>query len=141
MMADVRIAKVLSASGLPIELSGDIPLTDEVVNFIMSALLPAEAPEYGWNEAMVRSRWTGNITGTVRLYWLMRVNDTASYINISEPGGSFQLTQQHSQAKAMLDYWDKVILLDKEHARKFAPASVGTVKARRRGSGSSGSCC
>lgn len=134
-------AKVIQLPTLPTQLSGKIPLTDEVVDLIVDALIPAEAPEYGWDAAMVRNRWEGSISGTVRLYWLMRVNDTASYIDISEPGGSFHLTQQHSQAKAMLEYWDRVIVLEKENARKFAPASTGSIKARRRGSGANGGCC
>lgn len=134
-------AKVIQLPTLPTQLSGKIQLTDAVVDLIVAALLPAEAPDYGWDAAMVKTRWEGSISGTVRLYWLMRVNDTASYIDISEPGGSFHLTQQHSQAKAMLEYWDRVILLEKEDARKFAPASTGTIKSRRRGYGSGNGCC
>ena len=122
------------------QLMGQIPLTDDIVTMIAQAYLPAEAIDFGWDEAMIRTRWAGSIASTVRLYWLMRVNDTASYIDISEPGGSFQLTQQHQQAKAMLTYWDGLILVEKEESRKFATASFGSIRSRRRG-GRDGCCC
>jgi hypothetical protein len=126
---------------LPAQLAGPLSFSDSVADLVLAAYLPAEAIDYGWDRAMVQSRWAGSISATVRLYWLMRVNDTASYIDISEPGGSFQLTQQWQQAKAMLQYWDGVILLEKQHQKTFASTSFGAIRARRRGGSSDGCCC
>jgi len=124
---------------LPMQLAGPIPLTDSIADIIISTYLPAEAIDYGWNAALVKTRWAGSISATVRLYWLMRVNDTASYIDISEPGGSFQLTKQWQQAKAMLEYWDGVILKEKTTERVAASTSFGSIRARRRGNNDG--CC
>jgi len=124
---------------LPMQLAGPIPLTDAIADIIISTYLPAEAIDYGWDAALVKTRWAGSISATVRLYWLMRVNDTASYIDISEPGGSFQLTKQWQQAKAMLEYWDGVILKEKTTERVAASTSFGSIRARRRGNNDG--CC
>jgi hypothetical protein len=44
-------------------------------------------------------------TETVRYFWLQRVNETSEYLDVNGK----PLTQIHSQAKTMLDYWDNVL--------------------------------
>jgi hypothetical protein len=74
------------------------------------ALLPTAAEDdYAWDDAKIISIITDNnynSTQVVRAFWLERVTETAEYIDIGKP-----LSQIHSQAKGMLDYWDNVLKL------------------------------
>ena len=72
--------------------------------------LPTDAPANGWDDDKVLANWTGGIAGTIRAYWYDRVQQTAGYLDVPDPGGTLPITQLHSQAKAMLEYWDNWLL-------------------------------
>lgn len=62
---------------------------------------------YGWTEEYISNLMAINAyrpAQAVRYFWYQRVQETAEYLDMSKP-----LTQIHHQARAMLDYWDKVL--------------------------------
>lgn len=69
--------------------------------------LPPDALQNGWSTDAARQRWGGSVFRTVREYWVDRVNATAGYIDLSSEG--LPASQLHAHAKAMLEYWDKII--------------------------------
>ena len=72
--------------------------------------LPNDAETYGWDATYISTRWTGGIVSTIRAYWYDRVQDTASYLDLSDPSGNLPITQIHRQAMEMLQYWDAYLL-------------------------------
>lgn len=62
---------------------------------------------YGWTDDYVAGIMTAmslSPAQAVRYFWYQRVQETAEYLDLSKP-----LTQIHSQARDMLNYWDLVI--------------------------------
>ena len=83
----------------------------ELVSKVVELLPPTAEAEDGWTEEKIAQVMTANeltVAKTVRFYWLERVNETVQYINI----GDKSLSALHSQAKAMLAYWDNIIAVD-----------------------------
>lgn len=70
-------------------------------------LIPPDALQHGWNTDVAAERWAGSVLRTVREYWVDRTNATAGYIDMSSEG--LPASQLHQQAKAMLEYWEKII--------------------------------
>jgi len=64
--------------------------------------LPNDAADNGWDTATIMDRWTGGIVTTVRAYWYDRVQQTASWLDLSDPSGSLPITQIHRQAMEIL---------------------------------------
>lgn len=81
---------------------------------LVHSLLPSAAlTDYSWNDAKITAVIENNgftPTEAVRFFWLERVNESAEYIDVSGK----PLTAIHSQARAMLDYWDNVIQNSRE---------------------------
>lgn len=50
----------------------------------------------------------GNVNGTIRQFWLDRVNDTSALTDVSDVGSSRPLSQTYQHAKEMLAYWDRL---------------------------------
>lgn len=82
------------------------PITVLELDTLKARYLPGDAEENGWDDAKIADEWTGAIPSTLRAYWYDRVQQTAGYLDIPDPGGSLPITQIHRQAKEMLDYWD-----------------------------------
>lgn len=87
-----------------------VPPTDAQLARLKAQYLPTEAQDNGWDDAKVLANWTGGIAGTIRAYWYDRVQQTAGYMDLPDPGGTLPITQLHLQAKAMLEYWDNWLL-------------------------------
>lgn len=106
----------------------------------VSTLLPPDAVEtYGWNQPKIIEVMSTNgfgVARTVRFYWLERVNETVEYINM----GDKSLLQLHTNAKAMLAYWDAVIAANgdsgaldvtkEEDESGSRPVTFGTIERR-----------
>lgn len=71
------------------------------------ALLPSDATENGWDDAKILVRWAGGTYRTVREYWVDRVNETSGYIDLTNEG--LPANTLWTNAKAMLEYWDRLI--------------------------------
>jgi hypothetical protein len=84
-------------------------ITTEQLTVFKSRWLPSDAVENGWDDAKITDEWTGTYVGTVRAYWYDRVQQTAAYLDLSDPSGNLPITQIHRQAVAMLKYWDDYI--------------------------------
>ena len=65
----------------------------------------------------------GNVNLTCRQFWLQRVSDTQSFIDVNEGGSAANQSQDHEHAVAMLAYWDKQIA-------QGGRTSVGRIKPR-----------
>lgn len=85
-------------------------LTPELLDLLKAQYLPADAATNGWDDDKITENWTGGIPGTVRAYWYDRVQQTAGYLDVPDPGGTLPITQLHRQAMEMLAYWDKWLL-------------------------------
>jgi hypothetical protein len=99
--------------------------------------LPNDAADNGWDTATIMDRWTGGIVTTVRAYWYDRVQQTASWLDLSDPSGSLPITQIHRQAMEMLQYWDAWLLkygdaTSAEQMETSIPRRVSFGKIRRR---------
>ena len=81
-------------------------LTDTLLATLKAEWLPDDAAANGWTDEVIAERWTGSIVSTVRKYWYDRVQDTAGYLDVPDPGGTLPITQIHRQAVEMLKYWD-----------------------------------
>lgn len=81
-------------------------LTDALLATLKAEYLPDDAAANGWTDEVIAERWTGAIPTTVRKYWYDRVQDTAGYLDVPDPGGALPITQIHRQAVEMLKYWD-----------------------------------
>lgn len=81
------------------------PTEEQVAS--VRALLPSDATENGWDDAKIILMWAGGVYRTVREYWVFRVNETAGYIDLSNEG--LPANQLWTNAKTMLEYWDKLI--------------------------------
>lgn len=75
----------------------------------VATLLPPDAEStYNWDQAKIVKVMVDNgfgVARTVRFYWLERVNETVEFMNIDDKS----LLQLHTNAKAMLAYWDAII--------------------------------
>lgn len=105
-------------------------LTPELLVVIKANWLPTDAADNGWNDAKITDNWSGSVVGLVRSYWYDRVQQTAGYLDIPDPGGTLPVTQLHRQAMEMLQYWDAWIL---KYGLNVLPSrSVTFGKIRRR---------
>ena len=107
-----------------------LPITDAQLATIKAQYLPDSAADEGWDDDKIASNWTGGIPGTLRAYWYDRVQQTAKYLDLSDPTGTLPITQIHRQAKEMLDYWDS--WLSKYGDVLAIPRRVSFGKIRRR---------
>lgn len=85
-------------------------LTTDKLATIKAQYLPNDAATHGWDDVKITANWTGGIPGTVRAFWYDRVQQTAGYLDLPDPGGTLPITQLHRQAMEMLAYWDKWLL-------------------------------
>lgn len=63
-----------------------------------------------WNDAKVGTvldQLNGNVTRTVRQFWIQRVGDTSPLTDVTETGSTVEQSQSYEHAVAMLEYWDK----------------------------------
>jgi hypothetical protein len=105
-------------------------LTPDLLETIKATYLPADAADNGWDDAKITEEWVGNIPGTVRAYWYDRVQQTAGYLDIPDPGGTLPITQLHRQAMEMLQYWDNWILKYGGNVNGTRSVSFGKIKKR-----------
>ena len=87
-----------------------VVLTPEVLARFKAEWLPADAETNGWDDDTITERWTGGVATTARKYWFERVQDTAGYLDLPDPGGTLPITQIYRQAREMLAYWDDFIV-------------------------------
>ena len=85
-------------------------LTPELLAIVKDQWLPADAVDNGWDDAKITDEWPGSVVGLVRKYWYDRVQQTAGYLDVPDPGGTLPITQLHQHAMEMLQYWDAWIL-------------------------------
>lgn len=107
-------------------------LTPEVLDVVKATYLPADAADNGWDDAKITDEWTGGIPGLVRAYWYDRVQQTAGYLDIPDPGGTLPITQLHRQAMEMLQYWDNWILKFGNSLSPMRSVRFGKIKKRYR---------
>lgn len=110
-----------------------LPLTPELLATVKAQWLPTDAATNGWTDEVIAERWTGGIATTVRKYWYERVQDTAGFLDIPDPGGSLPITQIHRQAKEMLAYWDAWIAKNGDVVEVVTgsrPTRIGKIKKR-----------
>jgi hypothetical protein len=85
-----------------------MPTALELVNQNLPTVAKLEGDDgYGWTDGFIETLMETMVFSpaqAVRHFWLQRVNETAEYLDAGKP-----LTQIHKQARAMLDYWDKII--------------------------------
>lgn len=89
---------------------GPLPITTDQLTTLKAQYLPNDATNHGWDDAKITANWTGGIPGTVRAFWYDRVQQTAGYLDVPDPGGTLPITQLHRQAMEMLAYWDRWLL-------------------------------
>jgi len=107
-----------------------VALTPELLDTIKANWLPGEAADNGWDDSKITDNWSGSVVTLVRSYWYDRVQQTAGYLDVPDPGGTLPVTQIHRQAKEMLDYWDAWIF--KFGVNVMPSRSVTFGKIRRR---------
>lgn len=77
-------------------------------NLPSAAKQPVETGGYGWTDEFIVTLMSSPEFATparaVRHFWYERTVETVEYLDMGKP-----LTQIHQQAKAMLEYWDKVL--------------------------------
>ena len=97
---------------------------------LVQSLLPTAAEEYGWTFSKIEDYMVDlelSPTEAVRYFWLQRVNETSEYLDVNGK----PLTQIHSQAKQMLDYWDNVLKvsgLDAKGPGTKRPLTFGSIE-------------
>lgn len=106
-------------------------ITSEELDIFKRRWLPSDAQDNGWDDTKITDEWAGSYVGTVRAYWYDRVQQTAAYLDLSDPSGNLPITQLHRQAKDMLAYWDAYIA---KHGLNPPPlpngVSFGKIKRR-----------
>lgn len=107
--------------------------TSEQIALVQSLLPAAAVTDYGWTEEVIQTLMDTNSFGptqAVRFFWLQRVNETSEYLDVNGK----PLTQIHSQARAMLDYWDNVLKLAGSEATEpntRRPMTFGSIERPR----------
>lgn len=105
-------------------------LTPELLAVVKAQWLPDDAADNGWDDAKITDEWAGSIPQLVRAYWYDRVQQTAGYLDIPDPGGTLPITQLHRQAMEMLQYWDAWILKYGTSVTGMRTVSFGRIKRR-----------
>lgn len=105
-------------------------LTPELLEVVKAQWLPDDAVDNGWDDAKITDEWSGSIPQLVRAYWYDRVQQTAGYLDIPDPGGTLPITQLHRQAMEMLQYWDNWILKYGNSLTAGRATSFGQIKRR-----------
>lgn len=103
---------------------------DQLAEIKSGKWLPPEAADNGWDDATIALRWVGDFPHTVRQYWYERVQNTAKYLDLSDPSGNLPITQIHRQAKEMLDYWDNWILKFGSNTEPQRGVKFGKIRRR-----------
>lgn len=107
-------------------------LTAELLATLKAEWLPNDAATNGWTDEVIEERWTGGIPTTVRKYWYDRVQDTAGYLDVPDPGGTLPITQIHRQAVEMLRLWDEWIAKHGDTINVTGSRSTRVGKIKRR---------
>lgn len=105
-------------------------MTDDDLATIKAQYLPDDAADNGWDDSKIAANWTGGIPGTVRAYWYDRVQQTAKYLDLSDPSGNLPITQIHRQAMEMLQYWDNWLLKNGDVLTIPRRVSFGKIRKR-----------
>ena len=105
-------------------------LTPDLLDTIKANWLPSDAVDNGWDDDKITDNWSGSVVTLVRSYWYDRVQQTAGYLDVPDPGGALPITQIHRQAKEMLDYWDAWILKFGSNTLPARGVSFGKIRRR-----------
>lgn len=103
-------------------------MADQVKIDLVKINLPSWRQEITtWNDTKIGQMLdtvSGNVSKTVRLFWLERVNNTSALTDIADVGASRPLSQTYQHAQDMLRYWDKIA------GEGSTASSVGKIKRR-----------
>lgn len=105
-------------------------LTPELLEIIKTQWLPDDAADNGWDDAKITSMWTGGIPTLVYRYWYDRVQQTAGYLDVPDPGGTLPITQIHRQAMEMLQYWGTWLKLYGNNTEPIQATRFGKIRKR-----------
>lgn len=86
--------------------------TGEQIRRIQSHLPPDSDKDFGWDEDRISALLLAtnfSTAQTIRQFWLERVTESFGFVDVSETGSSRSLSQIYTNAKSMLDYWDKQV--------------------------------
>ena len=85
--------------------------------------------QFGWTDekiAAVLGAVNSSVPQTVRQFWLERLTNTHEYMDVNEAGSGRTLSQVHTNAKSMLEYWDQRVAAEGIVNLK-RPISFGTI--------------
>lgn len=100
-------------------------VSPERIAAIRTLLPTAAEADYGWTDEKITKVITDNDysdSQVVRAFWFERVTETAEYIDMGKP-----LSQIHSQARGMLDYWDNILKMGSGSQLTGRPISFGQI--------------